>query len=56
MRSVAGSMMRACGAAPADGHTDTIRPRRSKASEPHTAGGIAPEPSTDARPSGPEKG
>ena len=49
-------MTRACGGAPADGHTDTIRPRRSKASEPQIAAGIAPEPSTEARPRGPEKG
>ena len=49
-------MTRACGGAPADGHTDTIRPRRSKASEPQIAAGIAPEAGTDARPSGPGEG
>ena len=36
-------MIRACGGATSDGQTLTMRPALSKASEPHSAGGIDAE-------------
>ncbi len=50
---VSGSMIRACGGAPAEGQTETIRPRVSKVSDPQSEGGFASELAARLAPSGP---
>ena len=53
--SVSGSMIRAVGGAASDGQTLTIRPRLSKASEPHSEAGFASEVGASEIPSGPAR-